>query len=104
MDIYEKRNELLDRLIEEVGRHKFDQMDNNFVLNLTYNAAVGIAARETRKLDYWAAGVEHQLGNMLNNVTDMIEDLKNGNVFAQTKGVDYELIRDYLKLNEEERI
>ena len=102
MDIYTKRNELLDRLIKEVGKHKFEQMDNDFILNLTYNAAVGIAARETRKLDYWAADVEHQLGNMLNSVTSMIEDLKNGNVFAQSKGIDYELIRDYLKLNEEE--
>jgi len=102
MNIYEKRNELLDRLIEEVGRHKFEQMDNNFILGLTYNAAVGIAARETGKLDNWAGGVEHQLGNMLNSVTSMIENLKNGNVFAVSKGVDYELIRDYLKLNGEE--
>jgi len=102
MDIYEKRNELLDRLIKEVGKHKFEQTDNDFLLQLTYNAAVGIAARETRKLDYWANGVEHQLGNMLNSVTSMIENLKNGNVFAQSKGIDYDLIRDYLKLNEEE--
>lgn len=102
MDIYEKRNEILDRLIKEIGQHKFQQIDNNFLVGLCFNAAIGLATREARKLDYWGSSVEHQLGIMLDRVTSMIEDLKSGNVFAQTEGVDYELIRDYLKLNEEE--
>ena len=102
MDIYEKRNEILDRLIKEIGQHKFQQIDNNFLVGLCFNAAIGLATRDARKLDYWGSSVEHQLGIMLDRVTSMIEDLKSGNVFAQTEGVDYELIRDYLKLNEEE--
>ena len=102
MDIYEKRNEILDRLIKEIGQHKFQQIDNNFLVGLCFNAAIGLATREARKLDYWGSSVEHQLGIMLDRVTSMIEDLKSGNVFAQTEGVDYELIREYLKLNEEE--
>ena len=102
MDIYEKRNELLDRLIKEIGQHKFQQIDSDFLLGLCFNAAIGLANREAKKLDYWGSSVEHQLGNMLNSVISLIEDLKNGNVFAQSKGIDYELIRDYLKLNEEE--
>ena len=102
MDIYEKRNEILDRLIKEIGQHKFQQIDNNFLVGLCFNASIGLATREARKLDYWGSSVEHQLGIMLDRVTSMIEDLKSGNVFAQTEGVDYELIRDYLKLNEEE--
>ena len=71
-------------------------------MGLCFNAAIGLANREAKKLDYWGSSVEHQLGNMLNSVISLIEDLKNGNVFAQSKGIDYELIRDYLKLNEEE--
>ena len=102
MDIYEKRNEILDRLIKEIGQHKFQQIDNNFLVGLCFNAAIGLATREARKLDYWGSSVEHQLGIMLDRVTSMIEDLNSGNVFAETEGVDYELIRDYLKLNEEE--
>ena len=102
MDIYEKRNELFDRLIKEIGEHKFQQIDKEFILGLCFNAAVGLATREAKKLDYWGSSVEHQLGNMLNSVISLIEDLKNGNVFAQSKGIDYELIRDYLRLNEEE--
>lgn len=101
MDIYEKRNELLDRLVNEIGQRKFQQIDNDFLLGLCFNAAIGLATREAKKLDYWGNSVEHQLGNMLNSVVSLIEDLKNGSVFAQTKGVDYELIRDYLKLKEE---
>ena len=89
-------------MIKEIGQHKFQQIDNNFLVGLCFNAAIGLATREARKLDYWGSSVEHQLGIMLDRVTSMIEDLKSGNVFAQTEGVDYELIRDYLKLNEEE--
>ena len=102
MDIYEKRNELLDRLIKEIGQHKFQQMDNHFAVGLCMDAAIGAATREAKKLDYWGNSVEHQLGIMLDRVTSMIENLKSGNVIGQEKGVDYELIRDYLKLNEEE--
>lgn len=101
MDIYEKRNQLLDRLIKEIGENKYQKMDNNFAIGLCMDAAIGAATREAKKLDYWGSSVEHQLGNMLNSVTSLIEDLKSGNVFAQTKGVDYELISDYLKLKEE---
>ena len=102
LNLYEKRNELLDRLIKEIGQHKFQQIDNDFLLELCFNAAIGLATREAKKLDYWGSSVEHQLGNMLNSVNSLIGELKSGNIFAQTKGIDYELIRDYLKLNEEE--
>ena len=100
--MYEKRNEYLNRLIEQVGNHTYQKMNNSFVMELWENAAIGLGAREAMKLENWGNSVEHQLSTTLNRVTSLIEDLKSGNVFAATKGVDYELIRAYLKLNEED--
>ena len=99
--MYEKRNEYLNRLIAQVGKHTYQKMDNSFVMELCLNAAIGLGAREAIKLEDWGNSVEHQLSITLDRVTSLIEGLKSGSVFGKTKGVDYELIRAYLKLDEE---
>tara|TARA_R100000664_G_C2659228_1_gene76191 strand:+ start:198 stop:557 length:360 start_codon:yes stop_codon:yes gene_type:complete len=94
------RNRILDDM-----RKAFPQAwpeKSEYFMEISLLATEGVCAREARKVERGLRHTVEELQAVSKKIDVQMERLHSNNIFAETDGIDWELLRDYFAMQREE--